>query len=106
MDLILISDYIRHRLYCRIRNVIRGRERELIIPGIWVGRQAVRRGPWKLVHLDIRNDNERYELYNLDEAPSETTDILEANPEKAGELKAIMAESHVPNPDFPVLRGE
>ena len=70
------------------------------------GRQAVRRGPWKLVHLDIRNDNERYELYNLDEDPSETTDILEANPEKAGELKAIMAESHVPNPDFPVLRGE
>ncbi len=70
------------------------------------GRQAVRQGPWKLVHLDIRNDKERYELYNLDEDPSETTDLIEANPEKAGELKAIMAEAHVPNPDFPVLRGE
>lgn len=70
------------------------------------GRQAVRQGPWKLVHMNIRNDSECYELYNLDEDPSETTDVIEANPEKAEELKAIMAESHIPNPDFPVLRGE
>ena len=70
------------------------------------GRQAVRQGPWKLVHMNIRNDAECYELYNLDEDPSETTDIIDTNPDKAEELKAIMAESHIPNPDFPVLRGE
>lgn len=70
------------------------------------GRQAVRQGPWKLVHLNIRGDAECYELYNLDEDPSEANDIIDANPEKAEELGAIMAESHIPNPDFPVLRGE
>lgn len=70
------------------------------------GRQAVRQGPWKLVHMNIRNDRECYELYNLDEDPSETTDVIDANPEKAAELKAIMVESHIPNPNFPVLRGE
>lgn len=70
------------------------------------GRQAVRQGPWKLVHLNIRNDRECYELYNLDEDPSETTDIIGENQGKAEELKIIMAESHIPNPDFPVLRGE
>ena len=70
------------------------------------GRQAVRQGPWKLVHMNIRNDKECYELYNLDEDPSETADLIGKYPEKAEELKAIMAESHIPNPDFPVLRGE
>lgn len=70
------------------------------------GRQAVRQGPWKLVHMNIRNDKECYELYNLDEDPSETADLIGKYPEKAEELKAIMAESHIPNPDFPILRGE
>ncbi len=70
------------------------------------GRQAVRQGPWKLVHMNIRNDAECYELYNLGEDPSETVDIIDANPDKAEELKAIMAASHIPNPDFPLLRGE
>ena len=70
------------------------------------GRQAVRQGPWKLVHLNIRNDRECYELYNLDEDPSETDNVIESNPAIAESLKAIMVESHIPNPDFPVLRGE
>ena len=70
------------------------------------GRQAVRQGPWKLIHMNIRSDDECYELYNLDDDPSETTDILDVNPEKVEELKAIMAGAHIPNPNFPVLRGE
>ena len=70
------------------------------------GRQAVRKGPWKLVHKNIRNDDETYELFNLDDDPSETTDLLQEHPEIAGELKTIMTESHTPNPAFPVLRGE
>ena len=70
------------------------------------GRQAVRKGPWKLVHLDIRGDGERYELYNLDLDPSESEDVLARHPDIAAELQAIMAEAHTPNPDFPVLRGE
>ena len=70
------------------------------------GRQAVRQGPWKLVHMNIRNDRECYELYNLDEDPSETTDIMAEYPEIADELKTIMVESHISNPNFPVIRGE
>ena len=70
------------------------------------GRQAVRQGPWKLVHMAIRSDNPRYELYNLDDDPGETNDIAEANPEKVEELKALMREAHIPNPDFPILKGE
>ena len=70
------------------------------------GRQAVREGPWKLVHLDIRTDAPRYELYNLDEDPGETRDLSAEYPDVLARLQALMAEAHIPNPDFPVLKGE
>ena len=70
------------------------------------GRQAVRKGEWKLVHLDIRSDNDKYELYNLATDPGETTDLSADNPKKVAELQAIMSEAHIPNPDFPILKGE
>ena len=70
------------------------------------GRQAVREGPWKLVHLDIRTDSPRYELYNLDDDPGETRDLSADYPDVLARLQALMAEAHIPNPDFPVLKGE
>lgn len=33
-------------------------------------------------------------------------DLIGSRPEKFEELKAIMKEAHVPNPDFPILREE
>lgn len=70
------------------------------------GRQAVRQGPWKLVHMDIRSDAPRYELYNLDRDPGETHDLSAENPDILSRLQQIMAEAHTPNPDFPVLKEE
>ena len=70
------------------------------------GRQAVRKGPWKLVHMNIRGDAPRFELYNLENDPGETKDLAAKMPEKVNELKVIMEESHIPNPDFPLLPGE
>ena len=70
------------------------------------GRQAVRQGPWKLVHMDIRSDNPRYELYNLDTDPGETDDLAASNPDIVARLQKIMQDAHIPNPDFPVLKDE
>lgn len=70
------------------------------------GRQAVRQGPWKLVHLDIRSDSPRYELYNLDDDPGETTNIAAAHPDILARLQDLMRDAHTPNPNFPVLKGE
>lgn len=70
------------------------------------GRQAVRKGDWKLVHMNIRGDDDWYEFYNLREDPGETRDLIGSRPEKFEELEAIMKEAHVPNPDFPILREE
>ncbi len=68
--------------------------------------QAARKGPWKLIRLDIEGPGDHYELYNLDSDPSETTDLAASEPQKVEELKAIMAESHIPNHNFPLFRGE
>ena len=70
------------------------------------GRQAVRQGPWKLVHMDIRSDAPYYELYNLDEDPGESRDLSSLEPEILARLQQIMREAHTPNPDFPILKGE
>lgn len=67
------------------------------------GRQAVRKGPWKLVHMNIRGKNPYYELYNLASDPSERHNVINEHPAITDELKAIMTEAHVEIPDFPLL---
>ena len=70
------------------------------------GRQAVRKGPWKLVHMGVRSEHPYFELYNLDSDPGETCDLSASEPAKLAELQALMREAHVPNPDFPLLPEE
>jgi len=66
------------------------------------GRQAVRKGPWKLIHMDIHGKNPRYELYNIEADPSEKYDVAAEHPEKVAELKGIMQKSHVDDPNWPL----
>jgi len=50
------------------------------------GRQAVIRGNWKLLHLNIQKEPV-YELYNIASDPSEVHNVISLYPEKAEELK-------------------
>ena len=68
------------------------------------GREAVREGDWKLLHLNIRSDNPQYELYNLADDPGETADVIEANPEKAEHLRSLMRQAWVDDPAWPIFR--
>ncbi len=56
--------------------------------------------------MNIRSEKDYYELYNIEENPSETLNLIQEYPEKAEELKSIMTGAHVPNPYFPVLKEE
>lgn len=67
------------------------------------GRQAVRKGDWKLMHMNIRGKHPYYELYNLASDPSERHNVIEEYPEVTQELKRIMQDAHVESPDFPLL---
>ena len=66
----------------------------------------MRKGPWKLVHMGVRTESPRFELYNLDSDPGEVEDIAAEHPDIVESLKTIMQEAHIPNPDFPLLPGE
>lgn len=67
------------------------------------GRQAVHKGPWKLVHMNIRGEKPIYELYNLASDPSEKHNVIHQYPDKVTELKEIMTEAHIESPDFPLI---
>ena len=67
------------------------------------GREAVRQGPWKLLHLDIRSDAPRYELYNLDEDPAEEHDLAASHPEKVAELRRLMEQAYASDPSWPLF---
>ena len=47
---------------------------------------ALRQGPWKLVKTNSRN--QAFELYNLADDQSETTDLAETQPERFARMKA------------------
>ena len=70
------------------------------------GRQAVRKGSWKLIHLNVRKPASTYELYNLASDPSEQHNVLDQYPEKATELRKIMESAHVSDPNWPLLPEE
>lgn len=66
------------------------------------GRQAVIKGDWKLLHLDIRQGG-RYELYNIASDPSENNNLMDLFPEKAAELQEIMEAARSDDPDWPLF---
>ena len=52
---------------------------------------AVRAGPWKLIHFF---EDERAELYNLNDDVGETNDLAETEPEKVRQLHALLRTWH------------
>lgn len=65
------------------------------------GRQALRKGDWKLVQYNVNKDPKNpFELYNLKEDPGETIDLAEAHQEKLEELKALLKNARTESEVF------
>jgi arylsulfatase A-like enzyme len=66
------------------------------------GKQAVRMGKWKAVRRNVNeNPDSPILLFNLDNDPSEQTDISEQNPDIVAKMEEIMKQEHVPSGLFP-----
>ncbi|MCC5932391.1 MAG: arylsulfatase [Cyclobacteriaceae bacterium] len=67
------------------------------------GSQAVRKGKWKAVRLDVheRGFHNEVELYDLSKDPSESTNIASEFPEVQREMIQLMDEQHVFSPIYP-----
>lgn len=63
------------------------------------GRQAVRKGPWKLIRQNIKT-SPTLELFNVDDDLGETRDLSVQYPEKFQELKSIMDKARTPSELF------
>jgi arylsulfatase A-like enzyme len=71
------------------------------------GKQAVRKGKWKAVRLNVRkNANSPIELYDLSKDIGETKNLADKQPELVKEMRKLMAESHTASPTFRFLPGE
>lgn len=65
------------------------------------GKQAVRKGKWKAVCLNVKKDIDApIELYDLSTDPGEQNNIAAAHPKLVEELRNIMNEAHTENPIF------
>lgn len=64
------------------------------------GRQAVRKGEWKLIRQKVSSKNPTHELYNIAEDPHEDYNIINQHPDIFEELKTIMDQEHTPSDMF------
>jgi len=67
------------------------------------GKQAVRKGNWKLIHLNVQSPESKFELYNLAADPAEVHDVIEQYPSIAEELRSIMENEHVDDERWPLF---
>ncbi|MEX0936308.1 MAG: arylsulfatase [Pirellulales bacterium] len=70
------------------------------------GQQAVRKGDWKAVRLDMMRRNNpdplKIELYNLASDVGESQDIAADHPEMVDQMRNIMREARTPSELFPL----
>lgn len=71
------------------------------------GKQAVRKGSWKAVRLNVMNNPDApTELYNLKNDVSEEHNVARSHPEVVEQMKEIIREAHHPSSGFPLFKDE
>ncbi len=66
------------------------------------GKQAIRKGKWKAVRLNVQKDPESHiELYDLDTDLQELHDISAAHPDLVKEMESLFKQAHTRSEAFP-----
>ena len=69
------------------------------------GKQAIRKGDWKLIRFKANNEAASYyELYNIAADPQEIHNVAASHPEMVSALKQLMLASHVDDPNWPLYQ--
>ena len=62
------------------------------------GKQAVRAGKWKAIRIPMFRG--KMQLYDLNQDLAEAHDVAAEHPEVVAKMAKVMAEAHVPNPNW------
>ena len=65
------------------------------------GKQAIRKGKWKGIKLNVFEGNETIQLYDLEQDPGETRDLASEYPEVVEEIKGLMQSSRTEDSEWP-----
>lgn len=65
------------------------------------GRQAIRKGNWKLIHNHVLTSDYTTELYNLADDIGETINLADKYPEMVQEMNLLMQNARTPSNIFP-----
>ncbi len=65
------------------------------------GKQAVRKGKWKSILLNVETETPALELYDLENDPSEQHNLATSYPDSLLELRSLMNKAHAANAAFP-----
>jgi Arylsulfatase A and related enzymes len=63
------------------------------------GRQCLRKGDWKLIKLDVKNQRQ-FELYNIKDDPEEKNNLSERHPDILEDMKSILENERTENPNW------
>ena len=67
------------------------------------GKQAVRKGKWKLVKLDVLDPEKTHvELYDLENDRAEQNDVAEKYPEVLAEMEKLLETERIESEHFPL----
>ena len=68
------------------------------------GKQAVRKGNWKGIRLDVSMGDPYFELYDLSKDPSEQNNVADHHPDIVKDMLKIMKESHTEIPAISLFK--
>jgi arylsulfatase A len=67
------------------------------------GKQAVRKGEWKAIKLNVLAQKPEFQLFNLNKDVGESNNLTEEHPEILEELIRLMDSEQVEDPEWPFL---
>lgn len=68
------------------------------------GQQAARKGDWKAVRREMKQGNERIELYDLRNDPAESRDVALAHPGLVDEFRSLFETERTESALFPLRK--
>jgi arylsulfatase A-like enzyme len=70
------------------------------------GKQAVRKGDWKAIKLDIIKGNPKMLLFDLKTDPGEKKDLSRMYPDLMSKMEAILVDARKEDPEWPFLKKQ